>query len=398
MNDRASRPSIAKPCSIAALAAASVALLAPSVAQSSTTWLCRPGMTNNVCASSQKTTTVQANGTRSVATPSIPKSPKVDCFYVYPTTSDQKSPIANFTITPELRAIALNQAAPYSQACKVYAPVYRQVTIQGLLGTATVTAAMRETAYADVLAAWKDYLNSYNRGRGVILVGHSQGTFMLRRLIAEEIDGKRSVRRKLVAAHLTGGNVLVAKGSDRGGDFRNIPACRSRSQTGCVIAYSAFNAAVPDNSRFGRFTPVASWDPGGEFANREVLCTNPANLTPGGNGGNGGLITPGGNGGRGGLFSLNSTSPFPGTIGLGIALLHRTLPTGVTTPWVRQNYLFSAQCVTSNGANVLMVTSLTDQRPLTASPDPSWGLHLADMNIAMGNLISLAKSQASAWR
>ncbi len=382
MNTRNPAPSLSTLASIAALAAAAVALLAPTVAQSSTTWLCRPGMKNNTCASSQKTTTISSSGKRTVSTPSTPKSPKVDCFYVYPTTSDQNKPVADFTITPELKAIALNQAAPYSQACKVYAPVYRQITIQGLLNPASVTTAMRETAYSDVVAAWKDYLKKYNKGRGVILVGHSQGTFVLRRLIAAEIDGKPSVRKKLVAAHLTGGNVLVAKGSDRGGDFANIPACRSKTQTGCVIAYSVFNGPVPAESRFGRVAPSA-WDPTANAETRDVLCTNPANLAAGG---------------TGNLISRNSMANFPGTIGLLIGVLGRQLPTGITTPWISQDYLFTAQCRTSDGASVLMVSSRTSETPLTPSPDAGWGLHLADMNIAMGNLLSLAKSEASAWR
>jgi hypothetical protein len=339
-------------------------------------------MAKNTCASSQKTTTIRSNGTRSVATPSVPRSPKIDCFYVYPTTSDQNRPAADFTITPELKAIALNQAAPYSQACKVYAPVYRQITIQGLLGVLPVTTAMRETAYADVVAAWKDYLKRYNRGRGVILVGHSQGTFMLRRLIAAEIDGKPSVRRKLVSAHLTGGNVLVAKGSDRGGDFANIPACRSKSQTRCVVAYSAFNGPVPNDSRFGRVA-ASAWDPTANPETRDVLCTNPANLAVGG---------------RGNLIARNSMAAFPGTIGVLISVLGRNLPTRITTPWISQDYLFSAQCQSSGGATVLMVSSRTSEPPLRPSPDAGWGLHLADMNIGMGNLLSLAKSQASAWR
>ena len=51
---------------------------------------------------------------------------------------------------------------------------------------------------------------------------------------------------------LLGGNVLVKKGKDTGGDFKKIPACRSRTQTGCVIAFSTFNEAPPVDAIFGR--------------------------------------------------------------------------------------------------------------------------------------------------
>ena len=53
---------------------------------------------------------------------------------------------------------------------------------------------MRSQAYADVREAWRTYLRKYNHGRGVVLIGHSQGSFVLRQLIAEEIDRKPAVR------------------------------------------------------------------------------------------------------------------------------------------------------------------------------------------------------------
>jgi len=56
-------------------------------------------------------------------------NPNVDCFYVYPTVSDQKTPNANLHIDPEERSIALYQAARYSQYCRVFAPMYRNFAI-----------------------------------------------------------------------------------------------------------------------------------------------------------------------------------------------------------------------------------------------------------------------------
>jgi hypothetical protein len=104
---------------------------------------------------------------------------------------------------------------------------------------------MRDELYADVREAWRTYLRKYNHGRGVIFVSHSQGSFVLRTLIAEEVDGKPAMRRRIVSALLLGGNVTVKKGSDRGGDFKHVRACRSRDQLGCVIAFSTYNDTRP---------------------------------------------------------------------------------------------------------------------------------------------------------
>ena len=354
-------------------------------ASAATTWLCSPTLSaaTNPCVTKQSTSTVLSNNSRSISSVSVPSNPKVDCFYVYPTTSDQQTLVANFAITPELKSIALFQAAPYNRICKVYAPVYRQMTIYGLNHRNELTQPLADQAYNDVKSAWNDYLAHYNKGRGVILIGHSQGSFTLRRLIKAEIDPKLTVRKKIVAAHLIGGNVLVAKGSDRGGDFQNIPACKKSTQTRCVIGYSTFNQTVPTESMWGRAV-ATGLGPDVNPATEEVLCTNPANLA----------------GGSGNLTTIVPSAPFAplSSIGLGIGLLGMGLPKAVTSHWIQLPDLYSGRCVTSNGAKVLMVTGRTSKTPLNAVPSADWGLHLADMNIAMGNLLTVAKAQAAAYK
>ncbi|HEX4245873.1 MAG TPA: DUF3089 domain-containing protein, partial [Acidimicrobiales bacterium] len=122
---------------------------------SGTVWLCRPGLATNPCISSLTTTVVGPTGTRTVQRTPIPKNPPIDCFYVYPTVSRQPTVNANLTIDPVERAVAYAQASRFSSACRVYAPMYPQLTDSALGGGAT--AANLLTAYNGVLAAWKDY-------------------------------------------------------------------------------------------------------------------------------------------------------------------------------------------------------------------------------------------------
>ena len=155
---------------------------------------------------------------------------------MYPTVSDQKTPNANLTVDPQEVSIAQFQAAMFSRVCKVYAPMYRQLTLSNIGGAAT--PAQQALAYGDVRTAWSTYLHRYNHGRGIVLIGHSQGAFLLRRLITTQVDTSASARRLMVSAILLGGNVTVRNGSDVGGDFRHIRACHSATQTGCVLAWS----------------------------------------------------------------------------------------------------------------------------------------------------------------
>jgi hypothetical protein len=358
------------------LAAAVIAMLAvvlvPAAADAKVVWLCKPGQRANPCEPGLTTTTYSPTAERlGVERVQRAKRRRADCFYVYPTVSDQKQPQATQVVDDVLRSIALYQTARYSRDCRVFAPVYRQVTIQGLLNPGTVTSEMREQGYADVVEAWREYLKRYNNGRGVVLIGHSQGTFVLRRLVREEIDPRASERRRLVSAVLLGGNVTVRAGGDRGGDFKRVRACREPGQTGCVVAFSTFNAPVPQNALFGRTT-----DP-----TLEVLCTNPAAL----------------GGGSAKLTTIYPSAPFaPSVIGSAANLALGDLPRP-STPWAAFPEAYSGRCSNAGGASVLQVKPLRGAVPLTPSPDSTWGLHLTDANIALGNLANLVRRQIRAY-
>ena len=169
--------------------------------------------------------------------------------------SEDQTTNSDLVIGPEERSIALYQAARYSQHCRVFAPMYRQLTLAAILSGDPIPPEAAELAYADVLSAWKAYLKKENDGRGVVFVGHSQGSVLLRNLLREEVDPKRKVRKRLVSALLYGGNVLVAKGERVGGDFEHIPGCRKGDEIGCVVAWSAFDEPVPPDSLYGRPSP-----------------------------------------------------------------------------------------------------------------------------------------------
>ena len=103
---------------------------------------------------------------------------------------------------------------------------------------------------------------------------------MLADLVAREIDGKPA-QRQIVSALLLGTNIAVPKGRDVGGAFKNLPLCRSTTQTGCVIAYTSFrmDSPPPADALFGRIgvTSIGGTDP----AAFNVACTNPAALAGG---------------------------------------------------------------------------------------------------------------------
>jgi hypothetical protein len=337
---------------------------ASAAASSSPVWLCQPGLPADPCTEGLDTTIEDASGATHVVDTAAAKNPPIDCFYVYPTVSTETTVNANLAIQPAETDVAVAQASRFSQYCKVYAPMYRQVTLSGLFHDTPAAAA---EAYDDVQSAFLYYPKHYNRGRGILFIGHSQGSGILITLLKSLVDDKPAVRKLLVSAMLMGGNVTVPIGKTVGGSFSHIPACTSSTETGCVVAYSSFDQTPPLGSFFGRPGQGVSLLNGQTAtAGLQVLCVNPA--------------APGG-----GAANLDPYFPSPSG----------------ATPWVSYPDLYNAQCMSVGGATWLQVNTIVtpgDTRPVeTQVLGPTWGLHLVDVNIALGDLVSLAGSEAAAY-
>ena len=347
-------------------------------------WLCRPGRTD-ACTVDLTATRVDASGRTVRVAYKAAAAPKIDCFYVYPTVSNDPTPNSDMSAGPEERNVVAQQFARFGSVCRTFAPLYRQVTLTALRA-AILGKDMhpdRDLGYNDVKAAWNDYLARDNKGRGVVLIGHSQGSGVLTRLIREEIDGK-PVQARLVSAILAGTNLPVPAGADVGGAFKSISLCRRTGQTGCAIAFASFRADAPPpaNSRFGKA-------PGPGLAS---ACVNPAAL----------------GGGRAELHAylpsrddnITQSTPTPEWVKGGAA---------IATPFVTLPGLISGECVSDGGFSYLSVrlnAAPADPRTDTIAGDvvalgqvqKDWGLHLIDMNLTMGDLIDVVGKEAAAYK
>lgn len=352
-----------------------------------TNWLCRPGR-QDACTIDLDSTLIRADGSTTVnrfhADPNAP----IDCFYIYPTISRDPGATATMAIEPEERLVVEQQFARFGARCRLYAPVYRQHTltalIGGMLGHPVAEGDSRKIAFGDVLDAWNEYLAHDNHGRGVVLVGHSQGSGILIGLIAQEIDGK-PIEKQLVSAILMGITLQVPPGKDVGGDFKHIPLCRSATELGCVIAFSSFRATSPPpaDSLFGQPDTKRG---------TVAACVNPAAL----GGGSGALkaYLPA----NGVVFPLVTPTPPVWT----------TPPEKLTTPFVQAPGLLSGQCVSDAHGNYLAVTvhptpggrranDFQGDVVMAGKVQPNWGLHLVDANLTMGNLLDVVGDQTRAY-
>ena len=190
-------------------------------------WLCRPGR-QDACSVDLATTIVKADGSFTREEWKGDPNAPIDCFYVYPTVSTDPTPFSDMTADPAELNVIRQQFARFGSVCRVYAPLYRQVTLAGLrqaIAGGGGFSLSKGPQYDDVRDAWRHYLERDNRGRGVVLIGHSQGSYILTELIRQEIDGK-PVQSRLVSALLLGATFAVPSGKDVGGSLQQIPLCR----------------------------------------------------------------------------------------------------------------------------------------------------------------------------
>ena len=349
-------------------------------------WLCRPGRKGDACDIDLTTTVVAADGTLTREPfAANPKAP-IDCFYVYPTISTDPNDNSDMTADPaELNVIA-QQFARFASVCRPYAPLYRQMTLVGLrkrLGAGAASVPFeRGVQYDDVRDAWRHYLQHDNQGRGVVIIGHSQGSYILMELVRQEVEGK-PVQKQLVSAMILGATLETPKGKDVGGAFKSVPLCRKPGQIGCVVNFSAFRSTVtpPPNTLFGK-----AQDP----AVNSGSCTNPVTL------GEGSAPLR--------AYLSNSGRTITGTVALKPWAAEKT----VDTPWVSVPGLLTAKCATNENATYLEITvngnpadprvdDIIGDLGATGKPLANWGLHLIDVNLAMGNLIDLVAQQSKTY-
>jgi hypothetical protein len=347
------------------------------------TWLCRPGR-EDACMIDLDTTIVHADGTTGIETYRAAEDPAVDCFYIYPTVSNDPAGNSDLVANDEENRVIAAQFARFGSVCRTFAPMYRQVTLTALrqmMAGNTETGANGALAYMDVRAAFAHYMENDNDGRPFVLIGHSQGARMLEQLVADVVDGQ-PVQAQMLSAMVIGFNVTTPVDAPLGGSFDSVAPCAAPDDTGCFIGYVTFRADArpPTGSRFGKVADPAL----------EVACTNPADLAGNSDAPLGAYLA------TGGAFT-SSAEMGPWVEG----------GADIETDYVRVPGLLTGQCVNDEAGHYFAVTVHGD--PADPRADDivgdvvsdgeilaDWGLHLLDVGIAQADLIDLVESQAAA--
>ncbi|WP_309602876.1 DUF3089 domain-containing protein [Sphingomonas sp.] len=335
-------------------------------------WLCLPGRAD-VCSAPQSTVEVTPAGYGAKTVPTSAKAPPIDCFYVYPTIS-RDAGLSSDLVMNEEKSVAAAQLARFGSVCRTFAPKYRQMTVGAIVAFSAGQdiSAAAALSYGDVAAAFRQFIATRSTNRPFVLIGHSQGSLHLIQLIANEIEKKPDLARRMKLAILPGFNLLVPQGKAVGGSLKKIPICTAAAQLNCVITWTSYREKNPPP--LGALFGIAD-QPG-----MTVACVNPA--------------APGAKDLRK-LDSVWEARPGYAVAGGPIAWSSEG---PAPAPWVRTPGLASGRCIAEGQRGYFSVHTNAD--PADKRTDriggevsvfgmfiPGWGMHLADMSLVLGDLV-----------
>jgi hypothetical protein len=206
--------------------------------------------------------------------------PDFAVFFIHPTSylsrDNWNAPVGDEEAERIARIYIRGMASPFNAASEIWAPRYRQATMGSFLTDAPEGQQAIDAAYADVLEAFRYFLESIDDDTPIVIAGHSQGSLHLLRLLREEVNGSPLAGR-LVAAYAIGWPVSVEHDLPALG----LVACATPAQTGCLVSWSSF-AEPADPSRLMETYANSTGFDGELRGSSQILCTNPLTGTFGG--------------------------------------------------------------------------------------------------------------------
>lgn len=194
-------------------------------------------------------------------------------FFVHPTTYWDKShwnaPADDAPSLDRSNLFVKGMASPFNKAEEIWAPRYRQATVGAFLTSKPEGTEALELAYGDVLQAFDVFISTVAANRPIVLAGHSQGSFHLRRLIHERIAGTPLAKR-IAVAYLIGWPISL----DHDIPVMNLPACAEPDQSGCIVSWLTVAEPADTKMMLNTYARQRGLD-GEQLRNSPFLCTNP---------------------------------------------------------------------------------------------------------------------------
>ncbi len=233
-------------------------------------WYSRPGIGVNDPARWQPAVDGEE---RSIPNPAEPPASDFAVFFIHPTSylnrSTWNAPTGDAEAERVARLYVRGMASAFNAADEIWAPRYRQATMGAFLTDAPEAQQAIDAAYSDVAQAYAYFRSSISADRPIVLVGHSQGSLHLLRLLREEVAGTPEETR-IAAAYVVGWPISLTH------DLPQLPfpACARADQSGCIMSWSSFAEPADPSQVLETYSKSIGFD-GEARGNSPILCTNP---------------------------------------------------------------------------------------------------------------------------
>lgn len=201
-------------------------------------------------------------------------------FFVHPTSyfgrAHWNAPLDDAEADKRAALFVRGLASPFAGATQLWAPRYRQAALGALLARTPAGPKALDAAYADIAQAFDAFIAKVPQSQPIVLVGHSQGAYLLRRLIHDKIAGTPLARR-VAAAYLIGWPISLEHDLPAMG----LPACSAPDQAGCVVSWLSFAEPSDPETMLEPYSNYLGLD-GKSLKGSAFLCSNPLTGSTGG--------------------------------------------------------------------------------------------------------------------
>lgn len=205
---------------------------------------------------------------------------KVAVFFIHPTSylsrAHWNAPDDDVRSRELAEAFQRAIGSPFNRASVLWAPHYRQATFGAFMEKGPQGQRALDAAFGDVDAAFGWFLEHTDPALPIVIAGHSQGSYHLRRLLAKRVNGTPLAGR-IAAAYVIGWPVSV----EHDLPLMGLPACTTPEQPGCVVSWLSF-AEPAETAEMLRLGARNVGLDGKRLVGSTILCTNPLTGMAGG--------------------------------------------------------------------------------------------------------------------
>ncbi len=205
--------------------------------------------------------------------PPLPEPVAAAVFFVHPTSHFSRkhwnSTLGDKETDARTRIFILGLVSPFAGAAELWVPHYRQATLGAFLTEKPEGTAALELAYGDVVLAFDHFVASAPPELPIVLAGHSQGAFHLRRLIAERVAGTPLANR-ISAAYLVGWPLSIDHDLPKLG----LEPCARPGQPRCLMSWLSYGEPGEPQMTINAYSRRDGLD-GGQLRGSAFLCSNP---------------------------------------------------------------------------------------------------------------------------